>query len=332
MDALVYEGPKELNLRKLPVPEPLSDEVLIRVERAGICGSELSGYLGQNSLRKPPLVMGHEFSGTVTAVGAGVDKIRNGERVTVNPLISCDNCRNCKLGKPQLCVERQVIGAARPGAFAEYVKVPAKSVVKLPDSVSMDRGALVEPLACAIHAARLARFDPADHLLIFGAGPIGLLVLQVAQIAGLSNIVLVDLNQERLNIAADMGAQAVSSSEKAAKLAPSEGFDVTVDAVGVDETRMDGTKLTRTGGRVVFSGLHEAESSLPVNVIIRNELQLMGAFCYNTWDFETAVAWLAADKVQLEPWIEHFPLEEGRACFERLLSNPGPVAKILLTL
>lgn len=331
MDALVYEGPEEMNVRKLPVPEPLTDEVLIRVERAGICGSELSGYLGQNSLRKPPLVMGHEFSGTVVAVGSGVSELRNGERVTVNPLLSCGTCRSCKAGAPQLCTERQVIGAARPGAFAEYVAVPAKSVVKLPDTVSMDRGALAEPLACAVHAARLAKFDPADRLLIFGAGPIGLLVMQVAQIAGLSDIVVIDLNQERLNIAAEMGAKAVNSAEQAAKLASSAGYDVTVDAVGVDATRMDGAMLTRMGGRIVFSGLHEAESPLPVNVVIRNELQLTGAFCYNAWDFEAAVAWLAADKVQLEPWMEHFPLAEGRACFERLLSNPGPVAKILLT-
>lgn len=332
MDALVYEGPREMNVRQLAVPKPLANEVLIRVEVAGICGSELSGYLGQNSLRKPPLVMGHEFSGVITAVGSAVNDLQSGERVTVNPLLSCGDCRSCKMGAPQLCTERQVIGAARPGAFAEFVAVPAKSVVKLPDSVSMDRGALVEPLACAIHAARIAQLDPADRLLIFGAGPIGLLMMRVAQIAGLSDIVVIDLNEARLNIAKELGARAVTSVEQATTFAPTAGYDVTVDAVGVDVTRMQSAMLTRRGGKVIFSGLHEADSPLPVNVMIRNELQLRGAFCYTDWDFKTAVDWLAANKVQMEPWIEHFPLAEGRACFERLLSDPGPVAKILLTI
>jgi 2-desacetyl-2-hydroxyethyl bacteriochlorophyllide A dehydrogenase len=331
MKALVYEGPRVMNVREVPVPDPLVDEVLIRVERVGICGSELSGYLGENELRKPPLIMGHEFSGVVEKVGAGVNGIRIGDRVTVNPLMSCGNCRRCRGGTPQLCAERKVIGVARPGAFAQYVAVPAGQVVKLPDSVTMDAGALTEPLACAIHAARLARLDPADRLLVFGAGPIGLLIVRVAQIFGLTDIVVADLNKYRLQIAEAWGARSVLSADEAGKLAP-QGYDVTVDAVGVEATRAASVRLARLGGRVVFSGLHDTANAMPMNIVVRNELELKGAFCYDACDFETALSWLAAGRVDLAPWTEHHPLEDGQACFERLLSNPGPVAKIVLTL
>ena len=331
MDALVYEGARELNMRRVPVPEPLADEVLIRVERVGICGSELSGYLGQNSLRKPPLIMGHEFTGTIAATGSAAGEWKSGERVTVNPLIACGQCRQCRTGHPQLCKERKIIGAARPGAFAEFVAVPASQVLRMPDSLSMESGALIEPLACAVHAARLAQFDPTDRLLIFGAGPIGLLVLQTAQAYGLSDIVIMDLSRERLRIAEALGAKVADSATEVEELAPLDGFDVVVDAVGVAATRGQSVMLTRHGGRVVFSGLHEAESPIPVNVVIRNELKLLGGFCYDQEDFATALNWLSAGKVKLDPWIQHSPLDKGKECFEQLLGNPGEVAKILLT-
>ena len=328
MKALVYEGPKLMNIRKLPVPSPQPGEVLIRIERVGICGSELSGYLGHNSLRKPPLVMGHEFSGVVAEIGDGVAKLKLGDRVTVNPLITCGECRYCTTGSAQLCAKRNLIGAHRPGAFAEYVAVPEKNVYLLEDHVTFDEGAFAEPFAVAVHLCRLLQLDPTNRLLIMGAGPIGLFTLQVAQVYGLKNIVVVDLNEERLEIVKELGG--VSATSLGDYEAGS--FDAAVDAVGIEITRVQCMEYVKPGGSVVFSGLHQNETNLPVNDAIRNEVKMFGAFSNNPVDFETALQWISEGRVNLLPWTMHAPLEEGSVCFEKLISGPGKVAKIMLEL
>lgn len=332
MAALVYEGPSTMNIRTVPISEPDKNELQICVKRAGICGSELSGYLGHNSLRKPPLVMGHEFAGVVSAMGENVRKFKLGDRVTVNPLVSCGSCLECKSGHAHLCESRQLIGAARPGAFAEYVNVPEENTLPLPDSLSMDKGAMVEPFACAVHAARLAQMTAADKLLIIGAGPIGLFVLQAAQILGVKTTVVQDINSERLKIVKALGGIPVSSPEELQRDTPSNGFTVTVDAVGLDVTRQQCIEAARPGGRVVLIGLHAAESPIPVNLAIRNELALYGSFAYSPLDFEMALEWMSERQVDLTPWVKYAPLEEGNACFQELLRDAGSIAKILLKL
>ncbi|HEY0829155.1 MAG TPA: galactitol-1-phosphate 5-dehydrogenase [Bacilli bacterium] len=332
MKALVYEGPRLMNMRDMPIPIPNEDEVLIRMERVGICGSELSGYLGHNSLRVPPLVMGHEFSGEVAGLGNRVSSFKEGDRVTANPLVSCGICRDCQSGAAHLCSQRKLIGAHRPGAFAEYVTVPEGNVYLLPGNVSYDAGALTEPFACAVHVCRLLHLTPTDRLLIVGAGPIGLFILQAAHVYGLTNIVIMDLNRERLEIAASLGGITASSSEELKKFTPAGGFETAVDAVGMNATRNQCVLSVRNGGRVAFTGLHEADSTLPINTVIRNEIQIYGAFAYAPNDFEIALQWLSEGKVSMLDWTLHAPLEEGGACFDKLIEGPGKIAKILLTL
>lgn len=336
MKALVYEGPSTMQIREVAKPIPGPDEVLIRVERVGICGSELSGYLGHNSLRKPPLIMGHEFSGIVEEVGNGGDehgtraaRFRRGDRVTANPLVSCGRCRACTTGAAQLCPERQLIGAHRPGAFAEYVAIAEKNVYRLGDHVSFDEGAFAEPFACAVHICKLLRPLPTDRLLIMGAGPIGLLALQAAKVYGLKQIVVVDINEQRLEIAKELGAVTVT---RVSSLVDGHSFDAAIDAVGMELTRQTCVESVRPGGRVIFTGLHEEASSLPINKIIRSEIQMTGAFAYHSDDFETALQWISEGRVNLSPWTKLAPLESGGACFEMLIKNPGKIAKILLTL
>lgn len=332
MKALIYEGPRILTMRQKPIPKPQEDEVLIRVERVGICGSELSGYLGHNSLRKPPLVMGHEFAGTIAAVGKGVDKLAIGDRVTANPLVYCGVCGDCKAGAANLCMSRSLIGAGQPGAFAEYVIAPKANVLSIPEGISMDEGALVEPVACAVRICRLAKITPSDRLLIVGAGPIGLLVLQTARLFGLVDIVVMDVNHERLEVVTQLGGIAVASAEELNQFRLDRGFDITVDAVGMDVTRQQCMTSSRPGGRVVFSGLHAADSVIPINMAIRNELTMLGSFAYNPIDFESALQWIIEGRIDLRPWLTHAPLEEGQACFEKLISNPGKTVKFMLTL
>ncbi|MDF2722609.1 MAG: adh 3, partial [Paenibacillus sp.] len=324
MKALVYEGPRTMNMREQPIPVLQADEVLIRIQYVGICGSELSGFLGHNSLRKPPLVMGHEFAGTIAQVGPNVSRLRLGDRVTANPLVTCGRCTYCRTGSSQLCRERQLVGAHRPGAFAEYVAIPERNVFQLQDGTSFEEGALAEPFACAVHVCSQLALAPTDKLAIYGAGPIGLLALQAARLYGVQEIVILDLNEARLDIAKQLGATAAAKLELTS-YAPGD-FDCAIDAVGAEITRLKSVQAVRAGGRVVFTGLHEAESKLPINDMIRNEVTAKGAFAYSEQDFAAAVRWIEQKRVHLQPWTVIAPLEEGGAYFDTLITNPGSIA------
>lgn len=329
MRALVYEGPRTMKMREEAVPVPGEDEVLIRVVVAGICGSELSGYTGHNSLRKPPLVMGHEFSGVIERIGSRCGRYRPGDRVTANPLVTCGACVYCRTGRTQLCRERQLLGAHRPGAFAEYVAVPERNVAKLDDRVSFEEGAFAEPFACAVHICRMLALAPTDRLVIYGAGPIGLLALQAAQAYGVRDTVVIDLNEARLAIVTELGGIAALGLESAPNAVGE--YDAAIDAVGAEATRLGCVQAVRPGGRVVFTGLHELESKLPINEMIRNEVVASGAFAYSEQDFDTALRWIGEGRVRLLPWTLQAPLADGGSCFEQLISGPGKVAKILLS-
>ena len=338
MKALIYEGPRLMNMRDVPEPTPGPDEALIQVAYSGICGSELSGYLGQNTLRRPPLIMGHEFSGTIVAVGeqaAANPTLAIGQHVTVNPLGYCGYCRYCMGGRHQLCPRRELLGAHRPGSFAAFVTAPARGVYPLPDNISMEHAALTEPLACALHAAQIAGCSALDRAVVIGLGPIGLLTLQVLKSFGVTLICATDPDPDRRAMGAHFGVTALDPlAEDVARYVQNTtdglGADVIFDAVGTQATRWQSIDLVATAGRVVLIGLHEEQSTIPINPIIRREISLLGSFSYTPNIFAEALAWLSAARIELDPWLLKAPLAEGRACFERLLGQPGPVAKILL--
>jgi 2-desacetyl-2-hydroxyethyl bacteriochlorophyllide A dehydrogenase len=312
------------------VPETGPDDVLIEVAYAGICGSELSGYLGTSSLRTPPQVMGHEFSGTVARVGERVEQVGVGDPVTVNPLVSCGRCERCTSGRAHLCERRQLIGAHRPGAFADFVVVPEGNVHRLPADADLEAAAWTEPIACAIHACRLAEVARGQDILILGAGPIGLLILTVASGLGVGHVSVVDRNPDRLQAADALGAAPVVASdpEVARDHLLNASYDVVFDAVGVDSTRSRSVELARPGGTVLFCGLHSENSPLPVNLAVRNELSLRGSFAYAPVDFERALE--RGGEVVLRAWSERVRLEDGGAAFTKLIEGPGPTVKILI--
>jgi 2-desacetyl-2-hydroxyethyl bacteriochlorophyllide A dehydrogenase len=339
MKALVYEGPRQLNIRDVPAPEVGPDEVLIKVAYSGICGSELSGYLGQNSLRRPPLVMGHEFSGEIVDLGSQVARLKPGlaagQRVTSNPLIYCGFCRACLAGRHNLCRQRQILGVHRPGSYADMIKVPAQQVYLVPDQLSLEHAALTEPVGCAVRAVKLADVTALDTLLITGLGPIGLLVLQVARTFGLTKILATDTDPHRRAIGEQFGVRVLNPlAENVVEVVRAEtdglGADAVIDAVGLTITRQQCIEAVRPGGSLILVGLHDEESQIQSNLVIRKEVKLLGSFAYTPLDFEDALAWLAAGQVQIDPWLLKAPLAAGRECFERLLAEPGPVAKILL--
>jgi threonine dehydrogenase-like Zn-dependent dehydrogenase len=323
-------------LHDQPVPAPQPGEALIQVAYAGICGSELSGYLGHNALRVPPLVMGHEFSGTITALGDGAGgDLALGQPVTVNPLAYCGVCPYCKSGLNQLCVARKLVGAHRPGAFAEYVSVPAELIAPLPLGMSLRTGALAEPAAVGVRIGEMAGPLPGETALVVGAGPIGLLALQALFAQGAAHVFIADLDPARLGMGADLGGEpldprAVNVAEVVRQATGGRGVPVSVDAVGAGVTRATCVAATRSTGLVILSGLHEETSPIPAADVIRREIVLRGCFAYSPANFAEAVRRLADGRLRLAPWIVEAPLAEGGAWFDRLVDAPGAVAKVLL--
>lgn len=339
MKAMLWEAPRVMAMRELAPPEPAPGEALIEVAYAGICGSELGGFLGHNALRVPPLVMGHEFAGTVVALGAGAAELnpalRAGQSVTVNPLSACGACGYCARGDSHLCAERRLIGAHRPGAYAELVCAPAETVHPLPEGLSPRLGALAEPVAVAVRIGRLAGPLAGAPVLIEGAGPIGLLALQVLLRAGAGPVLVADLEPARLAMVAQLGGEPLDARHEDVVQAVQAatggaGVAVSVDAVGATATRAVCVAATRAAGTMVLSGLHEETGPIPAADVIRRELVLRGSFAYAPADFAAALDLLAAGAVRLDPWIVEAPLAEGGAWFERLISAPGGVAKVLL--
>ncbi|MEX1021493.1 MAG: zinc-binding dehydrogenase [Litorilinea sp.] len=339
MQALVWEGPRQMVMREVAEPEPGPEEVVVKVRFSGICGSELGGYLGHNSLRKPPLIMGHEFAGEIVALGERASEIKPtlalGQRVTVNPLIHRPWSTPGLQGRQNLDAERKIVGIHRPGSYAQAVAVPAVNVYPIPDALSYERAALTEPMACALRAVRLAGVQPTSTVLITGLGPIGLLALNVALAAGARHIIATDMDPDRCAIGAEMGATVYSPADTDVVAAVREatdgrGADMAIDAVGAHATRRDCIQAVAWGGRVIFTGLHEEESTIQANYIIRSEIAVQGSFAYTALDFEDALQWLIDGRLDVDQYIIKAPLAEGGPCFERLLSKPGAVAKILL--
>ncbi len=341
MQALVWEGPRQMNMREVATPEPAIDEVLIRVAYSGICGSELGGYLGHNSLRVPPLIMGHEFSGEIVSLGENAAtinlKLATGQQVTVNPLISPPWSKAALRGRHNLTLPRNILGIHRPGSYAEYVTAPASNVYPLPVGMSLEHAALTEPLGCALRAARLSGATATDRVLITGLGPIGLLTLLAVKAMGVQTIIATDTDADRIAIGRHFGVQVLNPLQDKVvqtvrEVTNGDGVDVAIDAVGATATRRECLDAVRGGGKVIFTGLHDEESNIQANLLIRNEINVQGSFAYTPLDFEDAFQWLAEGRIEIDPWLLKAPLSDGGACFERLLSKPGPVAKILLHL
>jgi 2-desacetyl-2-hydroxyethyl bacteriochlorophyllide A dehydrogenase len=336
MKALVYEAPEVMNIRQIDSPDPGPDEVLIRVAYSGICGSELSGFLGQNSLRTPPLVFGHELSGRIESAGERVPAaagLEPGTPVTVNPLVTCGNCRHCVTGRQQLCARRLLLGASLPGCNADFVAVPAASVLPLPPTAGLREAAMTEPAACAVHAVEAAGAGPGSAALVVGAGPIGLFLLQVLEQYGVAERYVAELNPARLAMARALGATPVGADgDIAGDVLPATGglgADVTFDAVGTAETRRACLAATAAGGRLLLVGLHSDETAFPVNSVIRSEVSLSGVFAYSPADFRTALDWLGSGRIGLRSGVVEVPLDEGAGWYARLIAGDS-ASKVLL--
>lgn len=327
MKALVYPDWDQLEVREVDEPTPRPGEVVVRVAAVGICGSELEGFASRSPRRTPPLIMGHEFCGEV-AVGEGVSGYRPGDRVVVNSVISCGRCEECRDGRSHLCPEREVFGMKRPGGFAEFCAVPVSTLLPLPEKVSPIQGALVEPLANAVHALSLTRDRFLETVVVMGAGTIGLLVLQAAKAAGAFRLVAVDVNDARLEVAHQLGAEPVVNPRRDDVLGAikeftrGRGADLAVDAVGASETRRAAVAATRPGGETVWLGLHDDPTELSGFDVVLGERRISGSYAVTPRDLRTAIGLFAHGKIELAPWVRPFPLSEGARVFRELVTAP----------
>ncbi|HKN74282.1 MAG TPA: galactitol-1-phosphate 5-dehydrogenase [Candidatus Acidoferrum sp.] len=341
MKALLLSEYKHLEMVALPEPTPGSGEVLVSVAACGICGSDVHGYDGSSGRRIPPIVMGHEAAGTITAVGDGVSGFAKGDRVTFDSTIFCGACNNCRRGDVNLCDNRQVLGVScaefrRPGAFAEYVAVPSRILYRLPENLSFAEAAMLEAVSVALHGVSLAQISAGSTALVVGAGMIGLLTLQALRAAGCSRVFVADVDKTRLKLAQEVGATAVLFSdgdvvERVMQLTGGAGVDVAIEAVGRNETVNASIESVRKGGTVVLVGNISQEVTLPLQKVVTRQIRLQGS-CASAGEYPSAIEHLASGAIQVKPFITAIaPLEEGPRWFERLYAREPNLMKVILT-
>jgi threonine dehydrogenase-like Zn-dependent dehydrogenase len=336
MRALFYPAFDRLEIADVP-PVPLRpDEVRLKVAACGICGSELETFKNRSPRRTPPLVMGHEFCGTIAEAGAEVRDWAVGARVVSNSLVPCGRCIRCRRGDTHLCAERQIFGMHRPGAFAEYVNVPARCLIPWPEHLPAEAAALAEPMANGIHVVQLTRDRPAATALVIGAGPIGLFCQQALQVLRGSRVIVADLSPERLAVARKLGAARVVNprEEDVVKVLQAEtdgeGADLTVDAVGGAITKRAALEALRPGGASVWIGLHENTVAVDTYNITLPERVVFGTYAATIAELRQALDLMAAGQVDALSWVQRFPLADGVTAFNRMLAAKGADLKAVI--
>jgi len=326
-------------VEEVPEPEALPGTVLVRPEAAGICGSEVEGYLGRMGNRTPPLVMGHEFAGRVVEAGEGAEGRLVGRLVAVNPLYTDGTCRLCRMGLTNLCRGRRLIGVHQPGGFAELVQAPAGNVYPLPADLpgAARLGALAEPLANGVHAVGLGTEGghPVESAVVIGAGTIGLMCLQAAAQRNFESLVAIEPHGGRREAASRLGARSTFASAEEAREAILKGTDglgadLVLDAVGATATRRAALGLLRPGGRAVFVGLRDDETTLGFHEVVRGQLDIRGSYAYTAGDYETALSWLVEGRAGIGDLPPVLPLERGVGAFAELAQGPSQAVKTFL--
>jgi threonine dehydrogenase-like Zn-dependent dehydrogenase len=326
MRALVYTAPHQVTLEDRPRPRAVQGECEIAVASAGICGSDISGFLGHSRRRIPPLVLGHEL------VGRKAD----GKRVVANPLISCGRCTACLSGAQNLCSSWRLLGMDQTsGCYQEFVAIPESQVYGIPDDLSDARAVVAEPLANIVHLFRIAAPLPFFRMGIVGGGTMGSLALLTAKRLGVREVLVEDVSEVRLETARSMGATLAAnvSTEEGrgeARLFAGQGLDLVLDASGVGPARQAAFDLCRPGGLLVLLGMGQERSEIDFVTSIRKEHRVAMSFAYTPVDFERALKLLAAGDIDLTPWTVELPLEEGQQAFDRMTSAPGDTLKMVL--
>ncbi len=315
MKVALFEKPHSLTVRSTPLRTLLPDEVLVKVQACGVCGTDVHIVEG-TSRSTPPVVLGHEFTGVVENVGIAVHGVASGQRVAVDPNISCGVCYFCRRGLIHLCAHLHALGVDHDGGMAEYCFVPVQQIYLLPEGMQTEAAAFVEPVSCAVHGIDRANIRTGDTVVIVGGGTIGLIMLQLARNAGASRTILVEPLEQKRHIAAESGADVVlNPMERDVKSAVMDithvGADVVIECVGKPQTAQLALELARRGGTVEFFGVCPIGEKILVepNQIYFKELTIVGSYV-NPNTFSRSIALLHAGKVCVDKFkIDRFPLD-----------------------
>ncbi|WP_414663183.1 zinc-dependent alcohol dehydrogenase [Horticoccus sp. 23ND18S-11] len=335
MKALLLSAPSTLDYVEFPDPTPAADEVVVQVHACGICGSDIHGWDGSTGRRRPPLIMGHEAAGEVVSTGPRVTAWKAGDRVTFDSTISCGACRFCRDGQVNLCENRRVVGVApveyrQHGAFAERLALPDRILYRLPDTLPFAEAAMVEPVSIAVHAVQRTRIAPGSTAVVVGSGMIGLLVIQALRWAGAKNVVAVDLADNRLALARQLGATHTINSgtsdaaAEVARITEGLGADTAFEVVGFTATLNLALAVLKRGGACVLVGnLSPKTQDFPLQAVVTKEITVVGS-CASAGEYPLCLDLIARGVINVKPMIETVaPLADGAAWFAKLSAKDG---------
>jgi L-iditol 2-dehydrogenase len=341
MKALLLKDYKQLEITSVPDPAIGPEEVLVRVEACGICGSDVHGYDGHTGRRIPPLIMGHEAAGLIAEVGANVKQFSPGDRVTVDSTVYCGKCFYCRRGNVNLCDNRNVLGVScneyrRHGAFAEFMAVPQHIVYRLPDDLSFEQAAMIEAVSIAFHAINRTPLKLGDTVVVVGAGMIGQLVIQTLRQAGCGKLIAIDIDDRKLQMARDLGADEginANSPDISAQILErthGRGSDLAFEVVGTSVAFNTAVTSVRKGGAVTLVGNLSPKVDMPLQQIVTREMTLIGV-CASSGEYPACIDLMARGKIDVRAFISALaPLEEGPMWFDRLYRQEPGLMKVIL--
>ncbi len=331
--------PETVVLEEVDKPVPEDTQVLIRVRRIGVCGSDIHAYYDKHPYISCPIVQGHEFSGEIEETGNRVKALAVGDRVTVMPQLTCGVCHPCTHGSYHICNELKVIGCQADGAAREFIPVDQELVVKLPEDMSFDHGAMVEPVAVGVHAVRRLGEVSGMNILVLGAGPIGNLAAQAAKSLGAAAVMITDVSAFRVESAHASGIDhAVNVSEELleekldAAFGPA-GADAILECVGAQDTIEQAVGLARKGTDIIAVGVFSEKPTVDLGLVQDKELRLIGTLMYQAEDYRTAIELIETGKIRLDPLISrHFAFEDYPLAFKAIEQQGDRIMKVLIDL
>ncbi len=341
MKALVLEEYNKFVYKEMPVPEIGENEVLIEVKACGICGSDVHGMDGSSGRRIPPIIMGHEASGVIVKKGARVRGFSEGERVTFDSTIYCGECFYCRQGLINLCDNRRVLGVSpkeyrQHGAFAEYVAVPDHILYRLPDGISFEQAAMVEPVSIAFHAVALTPISLNDSAVVIGTGMVGIFVIQALRAAGCGKIIAVDIEKNKLDLALKLGADyalqagQVDVAEEVRKLTDNRGAAIALEVVGNTAAVNTAISSLRKGGALTIVGNLAPTVEFPLQEVVTRQIGINGS-CSSCGEYPACLDMIARGTINVDALISNIePLSEGAEWFKRLYNQEKGLMKVIL--
>ena len=333
----VMTRPGEIKFIEIPIPEPNEGEVIVKIMRIGICGSDIHVYHGKHPYTSYPVVQGHEVSGEIAKIGDGITQFKLGDKVTIQPQVVCGKCFSCIHGNYHICDELKVMGFQTTGTASEYFKVAASKLLKLPENMSFDEGAMVEPLAVAVHALSRAGEVKGKKILVLGAGPIGNLVAQSAKGLGAKAVMITDLSDYRLQKAKECGIDfCVNTKDQDIGKVLLDNFgqdkaDIILECVGVNTTMSQAVLNARKGGTIIVVGVFGSKATIDLGLVQDRELMLIGTLMYQEKDYLKAIELIQSEKVKLKPLItNHFAFKDYLKAYECIEERKDQVMKVII--